>query len=652
MSDRPSVRLPSYPIAAYVAANALGTSGAETLDGVARGETALRALPGFPTSTGAMSDVLPMLPAPVAGWDTRIARIAWLSVAPLAPAVTRSIRRFGAERVAIVVGSSTGGIFETERAFAVHARGGSVPEDYSLERRHSFYAVTEMLAEATGAKGPKYVISVACASSAKALGAAQRLIAADVVDAALVVGVDTACQMTLRGFAGLRILSATPCRPFDVRRDGISLGEGGASLLVEREGEGRLHLLSVGETSDAHHMTAPHPDGIGAISAMRGALQMAGLSPKDIGYVNAHGTGTPLNDQVESDALLSVVGSTIPVSSSKGLMGHLLGAAGSTEAVVTIDALTRGVLPANVGCTQRDPRVGIDLIEQPRVVRVRRALSNSFGFGGSNASVALGEPIAEGCELPPRRAIHVVGLGFWARGVPDVAAWLSGRVDAGVTEPPAALLASRTRGRASSLTRMLAEVIAQAYAADRSALSTAALVFGSAYGEMETTLELLASLQEERALLSPLRFFASVHNNAAGVLSVQTSNRSFSTSLAAGSWTAAATILEAAAWLRVHGGEVGVALADENAPRPLATRGEFPAAAMAFRLVCSEEPPKGSLGCFELPLPVSANESVEADFHGNPSTGALQLLRAAARGQFGRVSIGAGWSVNLRPPEA
>lgn len=650
MSEPRHVRMPSCPIVAYAAANALGTSRAAVLDASFEGVSALRKIPGFPSHGGSLGDELPGLPRALSGWDGRIGRITWLAVSPLAAAIARSIRRFGASRVAIVVGSSTGGIFETERAFASHARGEGVPTGYSLERRHSFDTVTEMLAEATGAAGPRCVVSVACASSAKALASAQRLIAAGMADAALVVGTDSMCQMTLRGFAGLRILSAMPCRPFDQRRDGISLGEGAASLLIERDGDAPLHLLSVGESSDAHHMTAPHPEGLGAIGAMESALRMAGLTPGDVGYVNAHGTGTQLNDQVESDAILAVLGNTVPVSSSKGLMGHLLGAAGTTEAVITLEALVRGVLPATVGCTEPDPKVRIDLVERPRTVRVRRALSNSFGFGGSNATVAIGEPVAGESDVRPGGAIHVVGLGFWARGIASVPALLSGRVDAGATEPAVTLLGARARGRASSLTKMLIEVTTQAFASEPSALSKVPLVFGSAYGEMETTLDLLAALQAEGTLLSPLRFFASIHSNAAGVLSVQTGNRAFSTSLAAGSRTALAALVEAVAWLRVHGGEVGVAIADEEAPAPLAPAGSFPALAMSFRLVRAVEPPAGSLGHFELPEAVGGTATRDDGLSSNPSAGALPLLRAAALGRYGRVAIGAGWSVDLRAP--
>jgi 3-oxoacyl-[acyl-carrier-protein] synthase-1 len=318
---------------------------AEVAASLSRATTGLR--PGsptlpVPTYVGSPAGVLPELPPDLARHDSRLSRLAWLALKAISTAVARAVDRWGASRVAIIAGSSTGGIAETEEAFKHYLRESRAPDGYSFDR-YSFDALVQLLEEATGASGPRFVVSTACASSAKSLGSAQRLLTLGVVDAVLVVGADSLCRTTLHGFGGLKILSNEPCKPFDLHRDGISIGEGAAAILLERSGEGWVHLLSVGESADAHHVTAPHPEGLGATTAMSRALGLARLDPGEIDYVNAHGTGTRVNDQVESDAIAKILGSRVPVSSTKGFTGHLLGAAGATEAVLTIDALVRGI---------------------------------------------------------------------------------------------------------------------------------------------------------------------------------------------------------------------------------------------------------------------------------------------------------------------
>jgi 3-oxoacyl-[acyl-carrier-protein] synthase-1 len=236
------------------------------------------------------------------------------------------------------------------------------------------------------------VVSTACSSSAKVFGDAARLIEAGWIDAAVVGGVDSLCLTTLYGFHSLQLFSSDVCRPWDAGRNGISLGEGAAFALLQREAAqaplGRL--LGVGESSDGYHMSSPHPEGALAAAAMRQALAGAGLAPGDIDYINLHGTGTPSNDASEDKAVQSVFGRDVPCSSTKGATGHALGAAGGVEAVISLLALKHGMLPAGLNVRERDPALGVDYLQSNRAGRVRHVLSNSFGFGGSNASLVLG----------------------------------------------------------------------------------------------------------------------------------------------------------------------------------------------------------------------------------------------------------------------
>lgn len=382
-------------VTAYAVGNALGASAADVARSLAAGSSGLRPcrlpLP-FETVAGHYPDVLEALPPSFAAYDSRIVRMAFAILDGLGGAVERAIRRWGSARVAIVLGTSTGGILETEAALDAHAAGGALPPGWSLERVHAFHALLEAVRLRTGARGPAYAVSTACSSSGKVLGSARRLLAAGAADAVLAGGVDTLCQTTLRGFRSLEALSSRACRPFSAERDGISLGEGGAFLLVEREGDGPARVLGVGETSDAHHMSHPHPEGRGARAAMAEALRQAGLPGAAVDHVNAHGTGTPANDVIEARAIADVVGTHAPVASTKGYTGHLLGAAGATEAVFAILAIEQGLVPASLGAEPLDPAVAVDVCLAPRRRTCRVVLSNSFAFGGSNVAVLLGRP--------------------------------------------------------------------------------------------------------------------------------------------------------------------------------------------------------------------------------------------------------------------
>lgn len=383
------------PITGYSLCNALGTGRAAVRDALEAGRTGLGpspiALP-FPTAVGAMPPELEPLTGAASAWSTRIARMAGLLIAELDSALVRARARWRPERIAIVLGTSTAGAASTELAYGYFVEHGVMPDDYDFRRQHTYGALLNVVRELSGATGPAWVVSTACTSSAKTLASAARLIEADMADAVITGGIDTLCAMTLLGFRSLGALSDGACRPFGEGRDGISIGEGGALLLVERHGEGGAVLSGVGETSDAYHISAPHPDGAGAITAMQQALAQAGLRPDDVDHINAHGTGTPLNDIAESKAIAGVFGHEVPVVSTKGYTGHTLGAAGSTEAALAVMAIEEGFIPGSLGAAPLDPRIELHVPLQTTRGRFRHVLSNSFAFGGNNTAVLVSAP--------------------------------------------------------------------------------------------------------------------------------------------------------------------------------------------------------------------------------------------------------------------
>ena len=353
-------------------------------------------LPGWIGRAAGLEDV--ELPAALREYDCRNNRLAWLALQQdgFLAAVQAARARWGAHRVAVLLGTSTSGILETERAYAQRDAAGALPADFRYAKTHSTASLARFVAEATGVTGPTWVVSTACSSSAKVFGDAARLIEAGWIDAAVVGGVDSLCLTTLYGFHSLQLFSPDLCRPWDAQRSGVSLGEGAAFALLQREpvaGQAPLaRLLGVGESSDAHHMSSPHPEGELAAAAMRQALAGAGLAPEDIDYINLHGTGTPSNDAAEDRAVQTVFGTGVPCSSTKGATGHTLGAAGGVEAVISLLALRHGLMPGGINVRQRDPALGANYLQANRSQPVRHVLTNSFGFGGSNASLVLGTP--------------------------------------------------------------------------------------------------------------------------------------------------------------------------------------------------------------------------------------------------------------------
>jgi len=343
-------------------------------------------------------DASALPPALSAEFDCRNNRLAWLGLNQdgFAQAVERAAGRYGRARLGIFLGTSTSGILETELAYRRRDPAGALPADFRYAGAHNSFSLAAFVRRALRLGGPAVVISSACSSSAKAFASARRAIETGVIDAALVGGVDSLCLTTLYGFHSLQLVSRTPCRPFDVARDGISIGEAAAFALLEPaagSAAGSVLLLGTGESSDAYHMSSPPPDGAGARAAMQAALDDAGLTPADIDYVNFHGTGTPNNDEAEGRAVAGVLGAHLPGSSTKGATGHTLGAAGALEAVICALALQEGLMPGGVNTTQVDPALPVNYLRANRNAPLRRVISNSFGFGGTNCSLILGRAL-------------------------------------------------------------------------------------------------------------------------------------------------------------------------------------------------------------------------------------------------------------------
>ena len=337
------------------------------------------------------------LPDNLRTFDCRNNRLAELALRQdgFFEAVQQAASRIGRRRVGVFLGTSTAGILQTELAYRERDPvSGALPASFEYGSTHNSFSVADYLRRRCRLEGPAVAVSCACASSAKAFGSARRMLEAGLIDAALVGGVDSLCLTTLYGFHSLQLSSPAPCRPFDVARDGISIGEAAAFAFLERapddlDGDSVL-LLGIGESSDAYHMSAPHPEGLGARRAMQAALASAALESGDIDYINLHGTGTPSNDRSESQAVTGVFGATPPCSSTKGATGHPLGAAGALEAVISALAVKNGFMPGGIHTSTIDPTLTAHYIRDNRRAPLARVLSNSFGFGGTNCSLILG----------------------------------------------------------------------------------------------------------------------------------------------------------------------------------------------------------------------------------------------------------------------
>lgn len=334
----------------------------------------------------------------LSAYDCRNNRLAQLCLEQngFADTVFTAKDKYGAGRIGVFLGTSTSGILQAELAYRkLDPQTGTLPPDFHYTETQNSYSLAGFVARYLGLSGPSFVVSSACSSSAKVFANAVRMIASGVCDAAVVGGVDSLCLSTLYGFNSLGLVSHSPCRPYDAERDGISVGEGAGFVLLERataaNSSNAIFLMGIGESSDAYHMSTPHPEGLGAKLAMQHALASAGLQAREIDYINLHGTATKSNDASEGRAVADVFGDSVPCSSTKGWTGHLLGAAGISEAIIAMLAIEHDLLPGSVGTRQLDPEMMIDYRIENSNSKIKRVLSNSFGFGGSNCSLILGK---------------------------------------------------------------------------------------------------------------------------------------------------------------------------------------------------------------------------------------------------------------------
>jgi len=382
-----------YPVTSWSAINALGSSTKDFIEGLRRGQPAFSPVPSetpFEALCGAVDANLGPLPKALAEYDSRNSRFVYHGLLELEEPLAKARERWGAARIGICAGSSTAAMDSIEMAYFHHAENGSLPSGFDVLSDGSAEGFVRTLRAITRFEGPATIVSNACASSGKAFATAKRWLDADVVDAVLVGGSDSLCQMTLRGFKSLGLLCDGPSRPFSAERSGINLGEGAAFALLERTGVGP-RLRGTGESSDAHHMTRPDPDGRGARRAMEAALLSAGLRPAAIGYVNAHGTGTHFNDAMEAQAIRdTMAGESDPlVISNKGYIGHTLGAAGATGAICVLEALENQWVPASAGAEPADPELKLNIPKVAVETELRAAMCNAFAFGGSNVSLVF-----------------------------------------------------------------------------------------------------------------------------------------------------------------------------------------------------------------------------------------------------------------------
>ncbi len=339
-----------------------------------------------------------LMPKHLKNFDCRNNRLAQLALEQdhFSDAVRIAIDKYGTDRIGVFVGTSTSGILQTELAYRkLDPNTGFLPDDFHYSGTHNTFSVADFTRQYFDLTGPAVAVSSACSSSAKVFCSAQRMMKVGLIDAAIVGGVDSLCLTTLYGFHSLELTASNACRPYDADRDGISISEAGAFALLEHAPDNLnsndILFLGGGESSDAYHMSSPHPEGLGASLAMQAALDSAGLKAEDIDYINLHGTATQSNDAAEGLAVERIFGRKVPCSSTKGATGHALGAAGALEAAICAITLQNNFMPASLNTQQLDPNIHIDYLLKSRENKVSHVMSNSFGFGGTNCSLIFGK---------------------------------------------------------------------------------------------------------------------------------------------------------------------------------------------------------------------------------------------------------------------
>lgn len=399
MHDDTPGRMPPLKLSHFALVSALGHTSSETTAALKSGNGGLRACDlrdvDLDTWIGRVPGVeqAPLAPAfePFECRNNRLARLG-LEADGFAQAVERVRDKLGANRIGVFLGTSTSGIAETEAAYAKReADDGALPCDFRYRQTHNTFSVVDFTRRYLGLSGPALAVSTACSSSLKVLSSARRHIAAGLCDAAVIGGVDTLCLTTLYGFNSLELLSPRPCRPWDPQRNGVSIGEAAGFALLEQGSPepGDLMLAGMGESVDAHHMSAPHPEGLGARLAMQAALASAGLVPGDIDYVSLHGTATPANDSTEDMAVVDVFGAHTPCSSTKGFTGHTLGAAGIASLLIGCIGMRNGFVPGTINTGSIDAELRANVQTANLEAELRFMMTNAFGFGGNNACAVV-----------------------------------------------------------------------------------------------------------------------------------------------------------------------------------------------------------------------------------------------------------------------
>ena len=385
MNVSPPCRL-SRPALVCSLGDDLQTISAALFSGIRGLSVSDRFTPGRPLPMGTVNVTLPETGAWPPRHRSRNNQLLAAALGQLQPEIDAFRARQPDARIGVILGTSTSGIGETELALAA-SKGGEWPDDFHYQRQE-IGAPSEFISERLGIDGPSHTLSTACTSSALALTSAYRMLTAGLCDAVIAGGADSLCGLTLNGFGSLEALSDACSQPFSSNRRGINLGEAAALFLVTRE-PGGTQLIGYGESSDAHHISAPHPEGEGAIAAMQAALQMSGYAASDVHYVNLHGTATRQNDSMEALAVNQVFGSQLPCSSTKALTGHTLGACGAVEAAFCWLALDTRRLPPHISDGNTDPDLPPLQYADAVAFHGTRALSNSFAFGGNNVALLL-----------------------------------------------------------------------------------------------------------------------------------------------------------------------------------------------------------------------------------------------------------------------
>lgn len=344
------------------------------------------------------------LPAVLADYQCRNNQLAYLALQQdgFNHAIEQAKKRYGAQRLGVFLGTSTSGILSSELAYQTDKfrSSGQLPDSVHFKEQHNSFSIAEFVRQYYQLKGPALVVSTACSSSAKVFAAAARYIELGLCDAAIVGGVDSLCLTTLYGFNSLELVAKEVCRPADENRRGLSIGEGAAFILLEKSEDPdvdqsnqqtAVYLRGYGESSDAYHMSSPHPEGRGALQAMQQALKHSGLKAEEIDYVNLHGTATPVNDKMEDMALTQLFTRPVACSSTKGWTGHTLGAAGGVEAIYSALSIQHNFMPKSMNTLRVDPAFSQNILLQNRYSEVSTAATNSFGFGGNNCCLIFGQ---------------------------------------------------------------------------------------------------------------------------------------------------------------------------------------------------------------------------------------------------------------------